>query len=49
MKTLGIGALVIGALPALASAEVFTKDWQQATLDRLELVKQSTWGTVVKA
>ncbi len=34
MKTLGIGALVIGALPALASAEVFTKDWQQATLDK---------------
>lgn len=34
MKTLGIGALVIGALPALASAEVLSKDWEREALDK---------------
>lgn len=45
MRTLGIGALVISALPALASADgVITKDLQRDTLDQEGACQQVDLG-----
>lgn len=44
MKTLGIGALVVSAMPALASAEQFTNDWQQETVDRVGACEKVVLG-----
>ena len=35
MKTLGIGALVISALPALAAAEEYSSNWHQDAEERV--------------